>query len=157
MWQRQTAFDLDTFLQGSGRGAGELQASLDSHGMTRIHNARSGVNHCVAERPCASRSCSLRHALDETRTPAPGRPGAGVSRWDAGTGVPPSMPRCRRAYHMLCARTSRTNHILRRTSAAAQGNAHDTTQGQECKGPREVAHVAVCWPENAVMDQHRHG
>ena len=51
MWQRQTAFDLDTFLHGSGRGAGALQASLDSHGMTLIHNARSGVNPCVAERP----------------------------------------------------------------------------------------------------------
>jgi len=51
MLQRQTAFDLDTFLHGEGRGAGELQASLDSHGMNLIHNARSGVNHCVAERP----------------------------------------------------------------------------------------------------------
>ena len=51
MLQRQTAFDLDTFLHGSGRGAGALQASLDSHGMNLIHNARSGVNHCVAERP----------------------------------------------------------------------------------------------------------
>ena len=51
MLQRQTAFDLDTFLHGSGRGAGALQASLDSHGMTLIHNARSGVNPCVAERP----------------------------------------------------------------------------------------------------------
>ena len=54
--QRQTAFELDTFLHGSGRGAGELQASRDSHGMHLIHHARSGGNHCVAERPCASRA-----------------------------------------------------------------------------------------------------
>jgi transposase len=50
MLQRQTAFDLETFLHGEGRGAGELQASLDSHGMHLLHNARSGVNPCVAAR-----------------------------------------------------------------------------------------------------------
>jgi transposase len=50
MVQRQTAFDLDPFLQGCGRGAGKLAASLDSHGMTLILNARDGGNHCGAER-----------------------------------------------------------------------------------------------------------
>jgi len=50
MLKRQTAFDLETFLHGEGRGASELQASLDSHGMTLLHNAPSGGNHCVAER-----------------------------------------------------------------------------------------------------------
>jgi transposase len=56
MLKRQTACALDTLLHGSGRGAGERQASLDSHGMTLIHNARYGVKHCVAERSCASRA-----------------------------------------------------------------------------------------------------
>ena len=51
MVQRQTAFAMETFLHGSGRGAGELQASLDSDGMTLSHTARSGVNHGVAARP----------------------------------------------------------------------------------------------------------
>jgi len=51
MLQRQTAFDLDTFLQGEGRGAGALNASLDSHGMNLIHHARYRVNSCVSERP----------------------------------------------------------------------------------------------------------
>ena len=50
MLQRQTACDLDTFLQGEGRGAGEPEASLDSHGMTLIRNAREGGNPCVAAR-----------------------------------------------------------------------------------------------------------
>jgi len=50
MFKRPTACDLDTFLRGEGRGAGALQASLDSHGMTLLHNAQYGVNHCVCER-----------------------------------------------------------------------------------------------------------
>ena len=32
-FKRQTAFDLPTFLQGGGRGAGARKASLDNHGM----------------------------------------------------------------------------------------------------------------------------
>ena len=50
MLTRQTAFDLDTFLQGYGRGAGELKASLDSHGMNLIRHARHAVKNCVCER-----------------------------------------------------------------------------------------------------------
>jgi transposase len=56
MLKRQTACDLDTFLQGEGRGAGELNADLDSHGMNLIPHARYRVNACILERPCASRS-----------------------------------------------------------------------------------------------------
>ncbi len=51
MFKRQTAFDLATCLQGEGRGAGERKASLDSHGMRLILNARHGVNNGVSERP----------------------------------------------------------------------------------------------------------
>jgi hypothetical protein len=50
MLQRQTAFDLDPFLRGCGRGAREPDASLDSHGMNLSPNARHGVIHCVSER-----------------------------------------------------------------------------------------------------------
>jgi transposase len=56
MWKRQTAVDLDTFLQGYGRGAGEPNAELDSYGMTLIPNAQEGVNPCVCKRACASRA-----------------------------------------------------------------------------------------------------
>src|SRR3989442_559940 len=48
MWQRQTAFALDTFLHGEGRGIGELNPELDSHGMPVLRHARYGVHHCVA-------------------------------------------------------------------------------------------------------------
>jgi hypothetical protein len=34
MVQRQTAFDMDTFLNGSGSGADEPNASLDHHGLS---------------------------------------------------------------------------------------------------------------------------
>jgi transposase len=40
MLKRQTAFDLHPFLQGEGRGAGELNAELDSHGMNLLPHAR---------------------------------------------------------------------------------------------------------------------
>src|SRR5438445_8107394 len=50
MCKRQTAFDLDTFLHGEGRGVGELNAELDSHGMHLLRHARYGVHHCVAAR-----------------------------------------------------------------------------------------------------------
>lgn len=48
---RQTACALDPFLHRSGRGAGALQADLDSPGVPLPPNARSGVTHCVAARP----------------------------------------------------------------------------------------------------------
>jgi hypothetical protein len=48
---RQTAFDMPTFLQAEGREVGELNASLDSRGMSRFINARQCVKHCVFERP----------------------------------------------------------------------------------------------------------
>jgi hypothetical protein len=38
--KRTTAFDLHPCLQASGRGVGELHASLDSRGMSRFINAR---------------------------------------------------------------------------------------------------------------------
>jgi len=50
MWQRQTAFALDTCLHGEGRGVGALNAELDSHGMHLLRHARYGVHHCVAAR-----------------------------------------------------------------------------------------------------------
>jgi transposase len=50
MFKRPTACDLDTFLRSEGRGVGARNASLDSHGMPLLHNARSGVNPCVCER-----------------------------------------------------------------------------------------------------------
>ncbi len=50
MLKRQTAFDLETFLHSSGRGAGEPNAELDCHGLTLIINAREGGNPCVCER-----------------------------------------------------------------------------------------------------------
>lgn len=51
MVKRKTAFDLHTFLHASGRGVGELHASLDSRGMSLLINARQGVKHCVCKRP----------------------------------------------------------------------------------------------------------
>jgi hypothetical protein len=50
MFKRQTAFALDTFLQGEGRGAGARKASLDSHGMRLIRNARHAVKNGVSAR-----------------------------------------------------------------------------------------------------------
>ena len=50
MLKRQTAFDLHQFLPAEGRGVGELQVSLDSHGMHRIRHARPAVTNCVFER-----------------------------------------------------------------------------------------------------------
>ena len=50
MLKRQTAFDLETFLQAEGRGGGALAVSLDSHGMTLLRNARHGGTNCVLER-----------------------------------------------------------------------------------------------------------
>jgi hypothetical protein len=49
--KRQTACDLDTCLQGEGRGAGALHAELDSPGMPLLPHARYRVNACVSERP----------------------------------------------------------------------------------------------------------
>jgi Transposase IS116/IS110/IS902 family len=51
MVTQNTAFDLHTFLPAYGRGVGELNASLDSPGMSRFINARPGVKHGVCERP----------------------------------------------------------------------------------------------------------
>jgi len=51
MLKRQTAFDLNQFLHAYGRGVGELKASLDSHGMNLIRNARHAVKNCVFDRP----------------------------------------------------------------------------------------------------------
>ena len=48
--QRHTAFDLDTFLHGEGRGVGARHAALDSHGMHWLRHARYGVHHGVAAR-----------------------------------------------------------------------------------------------------------
>jgi hypothetical protein len=51
MLKRQTAFDMHTCLQASGREVGELNASLDSRGMSRFINARPCIKHGVFERP----------------------------------------------------------------------------------------------------------
>jgi hypothetical protein len=51
MLKRKTAFDMHTFLQAYRRGVGELNASLDSRGMSRVINARQGLKHGVVERP----------------------------------------------------------------------------------------------------------
>ena len=50
MVKRQTACALETFLHGSGRGAGAPNAELDGHGMTLSINAREGGNPCVCGR-----------------------------------------------------------------------------------------------------------
>ena len=50
MFKRQTALDLSPFLQGAGRGAGELEASRDSHGMHLLCNARHAVKPGLFER-----------------------------------------------------------------------------------------------------------
>jgi hypothetical protein len=34
MFKQKTAFDMHKFLNGEGRGVGELDAYLDDHGMT---------------------------------------------------------------------------------------------------------------------------
>ena len=48
--QRQTAFALDTFLQGCRRGVGARTASLDNSGMPLSTHARHGGNHCGCKR-----------------------------------------------------------------------------------------------------------
>lgn len=49
MGKRQTAFDLQQFLQAYGRGVGELHASLDSQGLNLLRNAQHlGKNGGVA-------------------------------------------------------------------------------------------------------------
>jgi len=101
MFKRQTAFELATCLQGCGRGAGKLAASLDSPGMPLLLNARAGGHHCVAERSGASRAFSLSPPLAETPTPASLSTGglASTSGWIL------ARPR-------TCARTSRTQASL---------------------------------------------
>lgn len=50
MLQNQLACDMDTFLRSSGRGVGELAASLDNAGMTLTIYALLCPHTCVAER-----------------------------------------------------------------------------------------------------------
>jgi transposase len=50
MLKHKTAFDMAKFLNGSGRGVGELAASLASPGMTLTIHALPCTNICVAER-----------------------------------------------------------------------------------------------------------
>jgi transposase len=71
MLKNKRAFDMDTCLRSSGRGVGELAASLDNAGMTLTRYALPCPHTCVAERRGASRALSLSPAVDETSTPAP--------------------------------------------------------------------------------------
>jgi hypothetical protein len=71
MVKRKTAFAMHKFLNASGRGVGELNASLESRGMRLLINARQGVNQCVFKRPGADRSLSLSQRVAEPSTPAP--------------------------------------------------------------------------------------
>jgi transposase len=64
MLKRKTAFEMPKCLHAYGRGVGELNASLDSRGMSLLINARQGVNQCVVKRPGAYRSLSLSHRVD---------------------------------------------------------------------------------------------
>src|SRR5262245_13653840 len=72
MLKNKRAFDIAPFLHSSGRGVGELAASLDNAGMPLTLYALPCPHPCVAERRGASRALSLSPAVDETPTPAPG-------------------------------------------------------------------------------------
>ena len=50
MLKHKTAFDLHKFLNGSGRGVGELDASLDDQGITLTRYALHETHDCVTER-----------------------------------------------------------------------------------------------------------
>jgi hypothetical protein len=50
MGKPKTAFDMSTFLHGSGRGGGELAASRDNAGMPLPIHALPYTTHCVAAR-----------------------------------------------------------------------------------------------------------
>jgi urease accessory protein UreF len=50
LFKRPTACELDTFLRGEGRGAGERHASLDRQGMPLIHHAHDRGNPGVSAR-----------------------------------------------------------------------------------------------------------
>jgi hypothetical protein len=126
--KHQTAFALDTFLRGEGRGVRELKASLDSDGRTLILNARAGVNPGVCERPCASRVLSLSPRFDETPPPASVCPGCLAS-----------TPGLILARTIRCARASRTPATLASVSFPSKGHPH----GPPPRPPSSPSHQPV--------------